>query len=115
MHVEDKTKAFKQVVRKDQLDRLQEVRLAPEQWTQQQNLNARRRAPNPMRRNLEMKSKRNLIWIYGKNLKIKVDNYSFQLFAAFDCVVQSPDLQLQIIYFKTGVADPDLRQAEWLG
>lgn len=57
MHVEDKTKAFRQVVRKDQIDRLQEVRKAPEQWTNQQNVNARRRAMNPMRRNLELKSK----------------------------------------------------------
>jgi PD-(D/E)XK nuclease superfamily len=45
-------------------------------------------------------------------IEIKVDNYSFQLFAAFDCIVQSSDLQLQIIDFKTGVAAPDLRQAE---
>ena len=45
-------------------------------------------------------------------IKIEVDNYNFQLFAAFDCIVQSPDLQLQIIDFKTGGADPDLRQAE---
>jgi hypothetical protein len=57
MHVEDKTKAFRQVVRKDQLERLQEVRKAPEQWAPQQNFNARRRAVNPMRRNLELKSK----------------------------------------------------------
>jgi PD-(D/E)XK nuclease superfamily len=45
-------------------------------------------------------------------IEIQVDNYSFQLFAAFDCIVQSPDLQLQIIDFKTGGANPDLRQAE---
>ena len=45
-------------------------------------------------------------------IEIEVDRDSFQLFAAFDCIVQSPDLQLQIIDFKTGVADPDLRQAE---
>jgi PD-(D/E)XK nuclease superfamily len=45
-------------------------------------------------------------------IEIQVDNDSFQLFAAFDCIVQSPDLQLQIIDFKTGVADPDLRQLE---
>jgi hypothetical protein len=57
MHVEDKTKAFRQVVRKDQLDRLQEVRKAPEQWTTQ-NYNGRRRMPS-MRRNLELKSKEN--------------------------------------------------------
>ena len=45
-------------------------------------------------------------------IEIQVDRDSFQLFSAFDCIVQSPDLQLQIIDFKTGVADPDLRQAE---
>jgi PD-(D/E)XK nuclease superfamily len=45
-------------------------------------------------------------------IEIHVDNDSFQLFAAFDCIVQSPDLQLQIIDFKTGEAAPDLRQAE---
>lgn len=55
MHVEDKSKAFRQVVRKDQLARLEEVRKAPEQWTPQ-NMN-RRRIANPMRRNLELKSK----------------------------------------------------------
>ena len=43
---------------------------------------------------------------------LEINDYSFQLFAAFDCIVQSPDFQLQIIDFKTGVADPDLRQAE---
>jgi hypothetical protein len=57
MHVEDKTKAFRQVVRKDQLDRLQEVRKAPEQWTNQQNVNLRRRAMSPIRRHPELKSK----------------------------------------------------------
>jgi PD-(D/E)XK nuclease superfamily len=45
-------------------------------------------------------------------IEIDVENYSFQLFAAFDCIVRSSDLQLQIIDFKTGGADPDLRQAE---
>ncbi len=45
-------------------------------------------------------------------IEIHVDNDSFQLFAAFDCIVQSSNLQLQIIDFKTGGADPDLRQAE---
>lgn len=45
-------------------------------------------------------------------IEIQVDNYNFQLFAAFDCIVQLPDLQLQIIDFKTGIADADLRQAE---
>jgi hypothetical protein len=45
-------------------------------------------------------------------IEIQVDNYNFQLFAAFDCIVQLPDLRLQIIDFKTGGADPDLRQAE---
>ena len=45
-------------------------------------------------------------------IEIQIDRDHFQLFAAFDCIVQLPDLQLQIIDFKTGVADPDLRQAD---
>lgn len=60
MHVEDKSKAFRQVVRKDQLAKLQEVRTAPEHWTQQ-NYIGRRRMMNPIRRNPELKSKKNFI------------------------------------------------------
>lgn len=55
MHIEDKSKAFRQVVRKDQLAKLQEVRKAPEQWSAQNN--GRKRLLNPPRRNLELKSK----------------------------------------------------------
>jgi hypothetical protein len=45
-------------------------------------------------------------------IEIKVDDYSFQLFAAFDCIIQLSLDRLQIIDFKTGLADFDLRQAE---
>jgi PD-(D/E)XK nuclease superfamily len=45
-------------------------------------------------------------------IDIQVDNYRFQLFAAFDCIIQSSDLHIQIIDFKTGVADFDRRQAD---
>jgi hypothetical protein len=37
---------------------------------------------------------------------------TFQLFAAFDCIVRSSDRQIQIIDFKTGLADFDRRQAD---
>lgn len=57
MHVEDKSKAFRQVVRKDQLARLQESRRAPDQWTPQ-NFQNRRRLVQPIRKNLELKSKK---------------------------------------------------------
>lgn len=56
MHVEDKSKAFRQVLRKDQLAKLEEVRKAPEHW-QPQNFNGRRKLANPVRRNLELRSK----------------------------------------------------------
>lgn len=59
MHVEDKSKAFRQVVRKDQLAKLEEVRTAPEQWTPQ-NFVGRRRLMNPIRRNPELKSEMNV-------------------------------------------------------
>ncbi|CRL03371.1 CLUMA_CG016265, isoform B [Clunio marinus] len=66
MHVEDKSKAFRQVVRKDQLHKLQEARRAPEQWNSQ-NFNTRRRIMNPMRRNLELKN--------GKRMKITAAHF----------------------------------------
>lgn len=51
MHFEDKTKAFRQVVRKDQLAKLQEQRMAPEHFVHHV-------APRkPMRKNLELRSK----------------------------------------------------------
>jgi hypothetical protein len=45
-------------------------------------------------------------------IEVKVAGDSFQLFAAFDCVVQSPDRQIHLIDFKTGLADFDRRQAD---
>lgn len=70
MHVEDKSKAFRQVVRKDQLAKLQEVRTAPEHWTQQNNI-GRRRMMSPMRKNPELKSKKKTLFyehFYHKTL-----------------------------------------------
>ncbi len=45
-------------------------------------------------------------------IDLQVDNYRFQLFFAFDCIVRSTDDKLHIIDFKTGQADFDRRQAE---
>jgi PD-(D/E)XK nuclease superfamily len=45
-------------------------------------------------------------------ISISVDGDFFQLFAAFDCIVRASNRQIQIIDFKTGVAAPDLRQAD---
>lgn len=70
MHVEDKSKAFRQVVRKDQLAKLQEVRTAPEHWTQQNNI-GRRRMMSPLRKNPELKSKKKTLFyeqFYHKTL-----------------------------------------------
>ncbi len=64
-------------------------------------------------------------WLVGKDIlllhrgdeaipppiEIQVADYHFQLFAAFDCLVQETEGQLHIIDFKTGQADFDLRQA----
>jgi hypothetical protein len=63
MHFEDKTKAFRQVVGKDQLAKLQEQRLPPEHYVRNSAAVARR----PMRKNLELKSMSCLI----KNLLMK--------------------------------------------
>lgn len=52
MHFEDKNKAFRQVVRKDQLAKLQEQRMAPEFFVHNAATHARR----PMRKNLELRS-----------------------------------------------------------
>lgn len=43
---------------------------------------------------------------------VEVDGYQFHLLAAFDCIVRSIDNSIHIIDFKTGLAAPDLRQAE---
>jgi hypothetical protein len=61
MHLEDKSKAFRHVVSKSQLAKLQEQRKAPEHYVQNidRNMNSRRKGyPQvlPMRRNLELKS-----------------------------------------------------------
>jgi hypothetical protein len=45
-------------------------------------------------------------------IEIQIDGDGFRLFAAFDCIIQLPDRQIQIIDFKTGIADFDLRQAD---
>ena len=45
-------------------------------------------------------------------IDVRVDDYQFQLFAAFDCIVRVDEEQIQIIDFKTGTADFDLRQAD---
>jgi len=45
-------------------------------------------------------------------IEIQIDGGSFQLLAAFDCIVRTNDRQIQIIDFKTGLAAPDLRQAD---
>lgn len=50
MHVEDKSKAFRQVVRKDQLAKLDELKKTPDQWWPQ-NFNGRRRIAHPVRQN----------------------------------------------------------------
>lgn len=52
MHFEDKTKAFRQVLRKEQLAKLQEQRMAPEHFINHAAVHARR----PMRKNLELRS-----------------------------------------------------------
>jgi hypothetical protein len=61
MHFEDKTKAFRQVVNKDQLAKLKEQRLPPVEHVNMANggSGSRRRMYQnmPLRKNLEMKSK----------------------------------------------------------
>ena len=44
-------------------------------------------------------------------IDIQVEDYHFQLFAAFDCLVRERDGRIHIIDFKTGQADFDRRQA----
>jgi hypothetical protein len=56
MHVEDKSKAFRQVVRKDQLARLHEMRSLPEQFQPVHQAYAHRPRLNKMRKNLELRS-----------------------------------------------------------
>lgn len=56
MHFEDKTKAFRQVVGKDQLAKLREQRLPPIQHIQMPNGRKKVHQNMPLRRNLEMKS-----------------------------------------------------------
>jgi hypothetical protein len=53
--MEDRTKAFKQVVSKEELMRLQEMRQIPEGYTNQHHQLLNRKRPLPRR--LEMKSK----------------------------------------------------------
>ncbi len=64
-------------------------------------------------------------WLLGQNLlllnrgnepipppiAVQVGEHNFHLFAVFDCVIRSPDNQIHIIDFKTGLADFDRRQA----
>ena len=68
MHFEDKTKAFRQVVGKDQLAKLKEQRIPATQFVNYPNA---RRKPHPqnmaMRKNLELKSKRACLRIIFKN------------------------------------------------
>ena len=45
-------------------------------------------------------------------IEVRVDEDRFQLFAAVDCMIRSNDRQIQIIDFKTGLADFDRRQAD---
>ena len=45
-------------------------------------------------------------------IEIHVAGENFQLFAAFDCIVRLSADRLEIIDFKTGLADFDLRQAD---
>ncbi|PSB58842.1 PD-(D/E)XK nuclease family protein [Chamaesiphon polymorphus] len=45
-------------------------------------------------------------------IEIEVGGEGFQLLAAFDCIIRSSPRQIQIIDFKTGLADPDFRQAD---
>jgi hypothetical protein len=52
-------------------------------------------------------------------IKLQVADYHFQLFAAFDCIIRCHSgadplahHQIHIIDFKTGLADPDRRQAD---
>jgi PD-(D/E)XK nuclease superfamily len=45
-------------------------------------------------------------------IEIGVDDERFQLLAAFDCIIRLNPQQIQIIDFKTGLADPDFRQAD---
>jgi hypothetical protein len=45
-------------------------------------------------------------------ISIHVANEQFQLFAAIDCIIQPSADCLHIIDFKTGLAAPDLRQAD---
>jgi PD-(D/E)XK nuclease superfamily len=45
-------------------------------------------------------------------IDIRIDEDVFQLIAAFDCIIKLSDRHIQIIDFKTGLADPDRRQAD---
>jgi PD-(D/E)XK nuclease superfamily len=45
-------------------------------------------------------------------IEVRVAGGCFQLIAAFDCIIRSSDRQIQIIDFKTGLAEPDRRQAD---
>jgi PD-(D/E)XK nuclease superfamily len=45
-------------------------------------------------------------------IEICSEDDCFQLFAAFDCIVRASDDLIHIIDFKTGLAAPDLRQAD---
>lgn len=85
MHVEDKSKAFRQVVRKDQLAKLEEVKKAPEHW-QPQNFNGRRKLVNPVRRNLELKSK----FKVGVRLNVRVKLKSKSSHKYFKCTFPYP-------------------------
>jgi hypothetical protein len=65
-------------------------------------------------------------WLVGKDIlvlnrgdepipppiEISVEGDRFHLFAAFDCIIRTSDRQIQIIDFKTGLADFDRRQAD---
>jgi hypothetical protein len=53
-------------------------------------------------------------------IEVGIAEFKFYLYAAFDCIIQAKDgdsvaqsrPQIQIIDFKTGLAEPDLRQAD---
>ena len=55
MHAEDKSKAFRQVVRKDSINRFQEHRTKPEQFVESYQRHQQQQA---QRRNLKLRSKR---------------------------------------------------------
>jgi PD-(D/E)XK nuclease superfamily len=47
-----------------------------------------------------------------QSIELAVEDYHFQLFFAFDCIVREADGKIHIIDFKTGQADFDRRQAD---